>query len=62
MWTLWIISFVFATDDTMEPRVTRYAEYQEAWQCEDAWRKLNYKFENGEMAFCTSEEELGRFR
>lgn len=54
MWTLWVISFVFATADEMDVRVTRYAEYEHAWQCENAWRLLNYEFENGEEAFCTN--------
>lgn len=49
MWTLWIISHIF---DSAELKVTRYAEYEQAWQCEDAWRLLNYEFTEGEIAFC----------
>jgi len=49
MWTLLIISTVIGLD---EPKVTRYAEYEYAWQCEDNWRLLNYEFKNNEIAFC----------
>ena len=49
MWTLFIVSTVIGLD---EPKVTRYAEFEQAWQCEDAWRLLNYKFTQGETAFC----------
>ena len=49
MWTLFIISTVIGLD---EPKVTRYAEYEYAWQCEDNWRLLNYEFKNNEIAFC----------
>jgi len=52
MWTLWIISFVFATDNTIEPKITRYADYQEAWQCENGWREVSMEFTQGEIAFC----------
>ena len=49
MWTLWIISTVI---DSAEPKWTRYAEYEQAWQCEDAWRLLNYEFTQSAIAFC----------
>ena len=54
MWTLWIISTII---DSTEPKVTRYAEYEQAWQCEDAWRLLNYEFTQGEIAFCEYVEQ-----
>ena len=54
MWTLWIISTVI---DSTEPKYTRYAEYEQAWQCEDAWRLLNYEFTQGEIAFCEYVEQ-----
>jgi hypothetical protein len=52
MWTLLVLSYVYATDDIVEPRVTRIAEYEYAWQCQDAWRELSYDLPPTETAWC----------
>lgn len=52
MWTLLIISFVFATDDEMDVRVTRYADYATAQECQAAWYKVTSEFTQDETAWC----------
>ena len=54
MWTLWIVSSIIGS---AEPKYTRYAEYEQAWQCQDAWRLLNYEFTQSETAFCEESNE-----
>jgi hypothetical protein len=58
MWTLLIVSMVFATDDIIEPKVTRIAEYEYAWQCEDAWRQLSYELPSNETAWCEGPKDM----
>ena len=52
MWTLLIVSMVFATADTMEPKVTRIAEFETKQECYVEWYKLTSEFTQGETAWC----------
>ena len=52
MWTLLIVSMVFATADEMEVKVTRYGEYSTALECQQAWYKVTSEFTQDEIAFC----------
>ena len=52
MWTLLIVSMVFATADEMEVKVTRYGEYATALECQQDWYKVTSEFTQDEIAFC----------
>lgn len=52
MWTLLIASMVFATADEMEVKVTRYAEYATAMECQQAWYAVTSEFTQDEVAWC----------
>ena len=52
MWTLLIVSMVFATDDTMEPRVTEYGRDETKQGCFAEWYKVSSEFTQGETAWC----------
>ena len=52
MWTLLIISMVYATDTQMDVRVTKYAEYATAMECQQAWYSVTSEFTQDEIAFC----------
>ena len=52
MWTLLIISMVYATDTQMDVRVTKYAEYATAMECQQAWYNVTSEFTQDEIAFC----------
>ena len=52
MWTLLIVSMVFATADEMEVKVTRYADYATAQECQAAWYKVTSEFTQDETAWC----------
>lgn len=52
MWTLFVISIVFATDKELELRYTRYKEFNSQWDCNNAANKLEKTFKSGEVAMC----------
>ena len=52
MWKLLVLSYVFATADTMEPKVTRIAEFETKQECYVEWYKLTSEFTQGETAWC----------
>jgi len=54
MWTLWIISTVIGLE---EPNVTRYAEFEHWWECQDAWREVSMEFTQEEIAYCKGPDE-----
>ena len=56
MWTLFVISFVYATPDELELRYTRYKEFDSEWNCNIALEKLEKTFEDGEVATCYQTE------
>jgi hypothetical protein len=49
MWELLIISTVIGLD---EPKVTRYADYTTAIECQQVWSELSREFTQGEIAVC----------
>jgi hypothetical protein len=57
MWTLLIVSMVFATDDTIEPRVTEYSKYETKQECFVEWYKVSSEFTQGETAWCEGTDE-----
>ena len=57
MWTLLIVSIVFATDDTIEPRVTEYGRYKTKQECFVEWYKVSSEFTQGETAWCEGTDE-----
>ena len=52
MWTLLVLSSVFAASGEMEPKVTEYARYETKRECFIEWFKLTSEFELGETAWC----------
>ena len=52
MWTLLIVSMVFATDDTIGPRVVEYGKYETKQECFAEWYKVTSEFTQGETAWC----------
>ena len=56
MWTLLIISMVFVSDDELDVKVTRYAEYATAMECQQDWYKVTSEFTQDEIAFCEGPE------
>jgi hypothetical protein len=52
MWTLWIVSTLI---DSVEPKYTRYAEYESKLSCEIAWYEVTSEFTEDEVAFCNYE-------
>lgn len=52
MWTLWIVSVVFATADMTEYKYTRYAEFETKQSCQIAWYEITSEFTQDEVAFC----------
>ena len=57
MWTLWIVSIVFATADMAEYKYTRYDEFNSKLECQVAWHKITTDFTQGEAAFCDGEDK-----
>ena len=57
MWTLLIVSMVFATDNTMEPRVTEYGRYETKQECFAEWYKVTSEFTKNETAWCEGTDE-----
>ena len=56
MWTLLIVSMVFATDDTIETRVTEYGQYETKQECYSEWYKVTSEFTQNETAWCEGVE------
>ena len=57
MWTLFIVSMVFATDDTIEARVTEYGRYETKQECFVEWHKVSSEFTQDETAWCEETDE-----
>ena len=52
MWTLFVISMVYATETQMEAKITRYKAYSSQWDCNNALEELEKEFKMGETAMC----------
>jgi hypothetical protein len=52
MWTLFVLSIVYATDTELDMRYTRYAEFENLWDCNITKEELEKEFKMNEIAIC----------
>jgi hypothetical protein len=52
MWTLFVISIVYANDKEVDLRYVRYKEFDTLWECSIAADKLEKTFNSKEISIC----------